>query len=78
MKRLFKSEQQNKELTHSQISKTLNPKRLRGPSDADPAHVQRQGKLYSSVSKRIEILEIEGRCQQVQSLITDFLGPARA
>ena len=52
IKQWFESEKQNKELTHPQISKTLNPKRLRGPSDADPAQVQRLHKMYSGVRKK--------------------------
>lgn len=39
--RWFKSENPEKELTHSQISKILNAKRPRVPSDVDPGQIQR-------------------------------------
>ena len=41
IKRWFESEHPNKILTRSQISKILNPKRPRGPSDVDPIQVQK-------------------------------------
>ncbi|KAF8456993.1 hypothetical protein BGX38DRAFT_1266208 [Terfezia claveryi] len=43
IKRWFESANPNKELTQSQISTTLNPKRPCGPSDVDPV----QGPLTS-------------------------------
>ncbi|KAF8429407.1 hypothetical protein BGX38DRAFT_411862 [Terfezia claveryi] len=41
IKRWFEAEYPNKDLTQSQISKILNPKRPRGPSDVDPVQVQK-------------------------------------
>ncbi|RPB21153.1 hypothetical protein L211DRAFT_851752 [Terfezia boudieri ATCC MYA-4762] len=41
IKRWFEAQNPNKELTQSQISNILNPKRPRGPSDVDPVQVQK-------------------------------------
>ena len=49
IKRWFESANPKKELTQSQISKILNPKRPRGPADLDSLQIQ---KLHSE-SKRI-------------------------
>ena len=40
IKRWYEAENPNKDVTESQSSKNLNPKRPHGPSDIDPAQVQ--------------------------------------
>ncbi|KAF8418723.1 hypothetical protein EV426DRAFT_715294 [Tirmania nivea] len=54
IKRWFESEHPNKTLTQSQISKILNPKRPRGPSDVDP--VAQNHRLFGSSRSRLVLL----------------------
>ncbi|RPB24692.1 hypothetical protein L211DRAFT_143014 [Terfezia boudieri ATCC MYA-4762] len=68
IKRWFEAQNPNKELTQSQISKILNPKTPRGPSDVDPVQVQ---KLRPD-SKRIRTgryTELEAALYQWQQLM---------
>ena len=70
IKRWFEAQNPHTELTQSQISKILHPKRSRGPSDVDPVQVQKL-RPDSNRIRTARYNELEAALYQWQQLIQE-------